>query len=80
MMDSCERLTSLTSDDHPKLEYDHLRREFTRQVGVRYQILPEGKSRTQIDVLAEPVGGDYSFPSRRSNWGGHTGCYTSTGS
>ena len=32
-MDTHQRSTVRTSDDHPKLEYNHLRREFTRQVG-----------------------------------------------
>ena len=38
------------------LQYDHLRREFTRQVGIRDHALPEGESRSHISMLAEPVG------------------------
>ena len=42
-MDTHQRPTIRTGDDHPKLEYNHLRREFTRQVGVCDYALPEGK-------------------------------------
>ena len=62
-------LAVLTCDDHPKLEYDYLRREFTRQVGIRDYALPEGEGRSHISMLAESAGVGVTPPkSRRYNW------------
>ena len=60
----CEKPTVFTRDDHPKLEYDHLRREFTRQIGIRDHALPGSKSGGHIRVLAEPAGRGHSVKSQ----------------
>src|SRR5258706_3545164 len=63
---SCE-LAVPTCDDHPILEYDDLRRDFTRQVGIGDYGLQESESRSHISMLAEPAGVGVT-KSKRWNW------------